>query len=246
MPDETEHESPHLPLGEPAESADPAHDAGAAHDPEAGHELPADGTGDLITLDDAPPGDQPPSERPPAEPAPPLLLLIAAGVIAALLLAVYLDLGALARGRAAVTAANERVRKAESDMAAAQTDLAKLKALPPVHNGCTDLADYVDAPSMRRLNLHGEGAGKSADANYYLPLHGEGCVVITGSLPAGVPVLWQITSVAHKLAALPRSGEPRTAPASLESGKGTLVITMEKSADVKSPGAAPILIGKVE
>jgi hypothetical protein len=245
MPDETDHESPHLPLGEPDEPVDSAHDAGAAHDHDAEPQLPADGTGDLITIEDAP-ADGPPPERPPPEPAPPLLLLIAAGVIAALLLAVYLDLGALARGRAAVAAANERVRKAESDMAASQTDLAKLKALPPVHNGCTDLADYVDAPSMRRLNLHGEGAGKSADANYYLPLHGEGCVVVTGSLPAGVPVLWQITSVAHKLAALPRSGEPRTAPAALESGKGTLVITMEKSADVKSPGAAPILIGKVE
>lgn len=245
MPDETDYESPHLPLGEPAEPAHPEQGADLTHDLEGVPQLPADDSGDLITLEDQP-TDGPPSERPPPEPAPPLLLLIAAGVIAALLLAVYLDLGALARGRAAVTEAHERVRKAEVDMAAAQADLAKIKALPPVHNGCTDLADYVDAPSMRRLNLHGEGAGKNADANYYLPLHGEGCVVITGSLPAGVPVLWQITSVAHKLAALPRSGEPRTAPASLESGKGTLVITMEKSADVKSPGAAPILIGRVE
>jgi hypothetical protein len=240
MPDETHDEPLTLPLGEPAEPApDAPHDA-AAH----GEAPPLDVSGgDLISLDDAPPPEE---TRPPAQPAPPLALLVCAGVILALLLAVILDLKALGRARDAVAAAHQRVQAAEKNFAAAQQELAQLKALPPVHNGCSDLADYVDAPSMRRLNLHGEGKGKNADANFYLPLQGEGCLIITGALPPGVPVLWQLSGAAHKLAALPKSGEPRVAPAGLQSGKGTLVVTMEKSADAKSPSADAILIGKVE
>ncbi len=235
MPDENPDEPLTLPLGDPAEPA-----ADAPHDEAP---LLTDPEGNLISLDESAPFEEP---RPPAGPAPPLALLVAAGVILALLLAIILDIKALGRARAAVAAAHQRVQAAEANLAAAQQEQLQLRAAPPVRNGCSDLADYVDAPSMRRLNLHGEGAGRGADANFYLPLQGEGCLIITGTLPAGVPVLWQLSGSAHKLAVLPRSGEPRIAPASLHSGKGTLVVTMEKSAEVKSPSAAAILIGKVE
>src|SRR5258708_6950516 len=85
--------------------------------------------------------EQPPAEpRPPREPAPPLALLIAAGIILALLLAVILDVQALGRAREAVNAAHLRVQAAEAQLAVKQQELATLKAAPPVHNGCSDLA----------------------------------------------------------------------------------------------------------
>lgn len=197
-------------------------------------------------------GEEAPESGLPAKPLS-LMGLIAIGGGLALLAAVVFDTLKLREARVTVEAVRADITVARAQLQVREGELAAVRATAgaaqsaATRDACDRLANYIDAPGMRLLTLHGEGKGKGASANFYLPANGEGCLVLTGTLPDGPLALWQLSgATSHRLAAIAAGPGPRRAAAALAGAKGKLVVTLERDAAAAIPSGDAILIGNVE
>ena len=179
--------------------------------------------------------------------------LIALGGGLALLTAVVFDTLKLREARVTVEAVRTDITASRAQLQVREGELAAVRAAAgaaqsaATRDACDRLANYIDSPGMRLLTLHGEGKGKGASANFYLPANGEGCLVLTGTLPDGPLALWQLSGATpHRLAAIPAGPTPRRAAAALSGAKGKLVVTLERDTAAAIPSGDAILIGNVE
>ncbi len=202
-------------------------------------------------------GEEVPESGYPAKPLS-LMGLISIGGGLALLAAMVFDTLKLREARVTVEAARADITAARAQLQVREGELAAVRIAAgsaqsaATRDACDRLVNYIDAPGLRVLTLHGEGKGKGASANFYLPAgSGEGCLVLIGAIPEGPLALWQLSGATpRRLAAIPAGPSPRHAATLMTGGqaggKGRLVVTLERDAAAAIPSGDAILIGMME